>query len=133
MNNNFDFRQFLMLWGCYVDDIVNGYDIELEDKASIKEHIIVDLYNQGFDEEEIYELWEVEEHENPPVINPNVWTKFCAFALMKIEKFNSYDSMCDLIEREFNTKLTRTHMPTKLGDDERDEILLKIFNYSSEF
>ena len=133
MGEAFDYRKFIMLWNCYLDDIVNGYDIELLDKKAIKEHVIVDLYNKGFDEEEIDELWTVEENNNPTVINPNIWTKFCAFALMRIEKFNSYDDMCDLIEREFNIKLTRTHMPTKLGDDERDEILLKIFRYSTEF
>ena len=133
MGEAFDYRKFVMLWNCYLDDIVNGYDIDLLDKKAIKEHIIIDLYNKGFDEEEIDELWTIEENNTPTVINPNIWTKFCAFALMRIEKFNSYDDMCDLIDKEFNTQITRVHMPTRPEDDARDEILLKIFRYSTEF
>ena len=140
--DSFDFRNFVMLWGCYRDDYCQIIDQDatfankdIRDeayRAKLKEFMSADLNDKGFDKDEITELLKMEDN-GIPSINKGAWTHFCAYSLSLIKEYESYDEMCDIIDHEFDIKVERTVIPTSAGEtEEKNETLLQIYNWSKE-
>ena len=122
MKESFDLRQFYELWKEYIKEFGGRFD-------KIQE----DLENNNFENYEIEDLINLENN-GMSTIDRAIWTHFCAYRINAIKKIdlnaeNAFDQMCDIIDDKFKMKFQRTSMPTYTGADERDEILLQIFDY----
>lgn len=141
--DTFDFSNFTMIWGNYVDIFcekidkqepqLSGVDIRSKQyRQKISQYVAEDLRKNGFSEDEIIELTKME-GDGIPVVSKDAWTHFVAYRIKAIEDFRFYDEMCDLLDKQFDTKFERTAMPTTADDeDNRDETLALIFKWSQK-
>jgi hypothetical protein len=120
--DDYDYGDYLMMKAQYAMPFIRRGESDRDGEADMKQ----DLENHGFTEDEIEAII----GNDITVKNPKIWTKFVAYYLMRIEPYDSYGKMINLLEYTTGKRYVKNTMPSTIGGDDRPELLVLTFEMS---